>query len=76
MPRSSRCAEYYITFTHQIQRLTEHIPSWVWFLVIPALTQGFVKYIYFGGQEGNALPGQPKPPTARTAPVPAARKNA
>lgn len=51
-------------------------------MVIPAVTQGFVKYVYFGGEEGGARPGtgrgagSGRRAGAGARAVPAARKKA
>lgn len=76
---SSRCAEYYIAASHKISSVTANVPSWVWFLVLPAMTQGIVKWLFFGADEGGAArrPGQGLSAAARApGAVPVARKNA
>jgi len=70
---STRCAELYIAAHHKIGGVTTNIPKWVWLFVVPAATQGLVKYMFFGGGAATApAPG----PAARARPVPAVRKNA
>jgi hypothetical protein len=71
---STRCAELYIAAHHRIGGVTTNIPKWVWLFVVPAATQGLVKYMFFGGGGAAAAPA-PRP-AARARPVPAVRKNA
>jgi hypothetical protein len=66
---SSRCAEFYIAAHKKVGGLTGDVPKWVWLFVVPAATQGLVKYLFFGNGAATA-------PATRVRPVPAARKRA
>lgn len=70
---SSKCAETYIAAHHKIGGVTTNIPKWVWLFVVPAATQGLVKYIFFGGGAATA----PAPAAAgRVRSIPDVKKNA